>query len=427
MTLRKEIIAIALPAIAANITTPLLGLIDVAITGHIGAAEYIAAISVGGAMFNMLYWLFNFLRMGTTGFTAQAYGVGKGTDVILWRSLAVALCVGLFMLAFQHVLSFAVINFIDADPTTFELTMKYYNILIWGAPAVMMTYAVSGWFLGMQDSRAQMWTAIAVNVINIIVSLGLVYGLGWKIEGVATGTLLAQWCGLAVALAIVAFKYRPKMVAFRQVLNIKELLSYFRVNTDIFLRTACLIAVTLWFTHVGALAGANTLAANAILLQLFLFFSFFMDGFAFSGEALAGKFAGKSDVAKIKALVRALMRIGLVGAVTFALVYFAFGDLIINLLTNQQEVRYFACRYLPWAAIVPLCGFMAFVWDGIFVGLVKTRSMLLSMAISMIVFGVIWYISQAMQNDGLWLAFNCYLLTRGVVLAIIFRRINRRK
>lgn len=425
---RSEILAIAVPAIVSNITTPLLGIVDVAVTGHIGAALYIGAIAVGGAMFNMLYWLFNFLRMGTTGFTAQAYGTGdtSHTSLIFYRSLIVGLIIGIAILLLSRPIGSLVLGFMDADGPTRDLALRYFSICIWGAPAVLMTYSMSGWFLGMQDSRAQMWMAIVTNVVNIAVSISLVFGFGWKIEGVATGTLTAQWIGLLAGAVMLVSKYRPAMPPLAKVFELYPLLRFFRVNGDIFLRTACLVAVTLWFTHAGAMAGTDILAANALLMQLFMLFSFFMDGFAFAGEALSGKYAGRTDMDSLDSLARSLLRTGLVSALVFSLVYFIAGEQIMGLLAEDPGVVDTARRYLPWAVAVPLCGFLAFVWDGIFVGLVRTRSMLVSMAIALAVFFLTYYIFRTpMGNDGLWLAFDAYLIVRGAVLWLDFRHWRR--
>lgn len=422
---RREILAIAVPAIISNITTPILSLVDVAVTGHIGDAVYIAAIALGGTAFNTLYWLFNFLRMGTTGLTAQTYGSSGGqrgaTDVILFRSLAVGLFTGLFLLAMCGPWKTAIIAFMDADDATLAPALQYVDILVWGAPAVMLTYALSGWFLGMQDSKAQMWMALVTNVANIAISPLLVFGFGWGIVGVAVGTLLAQWLGLAVGLVMAWHKYRPRFPGFAPVLELRPLLRFFRVNTDIFLRTACLVAVTLWFTHAGAQQGTDVLAANALLLQLFMLFSYFMDGFAFAGEALAGKYAGASDTASLRSLIRSLMSVGFSFALFFGVTYAVFGEDIMHLLADSRDVVATASDYVLFAAAVPLCGFMAFVWDGIYVGLVRTRAMLASMTVAAIVFFAVWLIFRhSLGNNALWLAFNAYLLTRSIVQTLLY-------
>lgn len=423
---RREILAIAIPAIVSNITTPVLSLVDVAVTGHIGDAVYIAAIALGGTVFNTLYWLFNFLRMGTTGLTAQAYGRSGAdshdTSVILFRSLAVALAVGIALLALSYPVGHSLLRFMDADDATLMLACSYFDILIWGAPAVMLTYALSGWFLGMQDSKAQMWMAIITNVMNIILSPVLVFVFGLGIAGVATGTLVSQWTGLAVGALIARYKFRPVMPALRKILAIRDLLGFFRINTDIFIRTACLVAVTLWFTHAGALQGADILAANALLLQLFMLFSYFMDGFAFAGEALAGKYAGKSDTASLGSLIRSLMTIGVTFAVVFSAVYAISGIRLLDLLAEDKSVVDTAKEYIGFAVAVPLCGFTAFIWDGIFVGLVRTRAMLASMAGAIAAFFAIYFATRdLLGNNALWIAFNTYLLLRGVLEYLIYR------
>lgn len=424
MSRRREILAIALPAIVSNITTPLLSLVDVAITGHIGDAVYIGAIALGGTVFNTLYWLFNFLRMGTTGLTAQAFGAADShaRRTILYRSLAVGAMVGLLLVALCRPLGGTLIGFMDADDATGAMAVRYFDICIWGAPAVMLTYALSGWFLGMQDSRAQMWMAITANVVNIAVSPVLVFGLGWGIAGVATGTLTAQWTGLLIGAAMAWRRYRPALPPWRDIIDAAALLKFFRINTDIFLRTACLVAVTLWFTHAGALQGTDILAANALLLQLFMLFSYFMDGFAFAGEALAGKYAGRADTTSLLGLVRALLRIGVAFALVFAVVYAFGGDLIMTLLADDKTVVSLAREYLPFAVAVPLCGFAAFIWDGVFVGLVRTRAMLMAMAVALVVFFALYFaLRGVMGNMALWTAFDAYLLTRGVVQHILFK------
>lgn len=423
---RREILAIAIPAIVTNITTPMLSLVDVAVTGHIGDAVYIGAIALGGTLFNTLYWLFNFLRMGTTGLTAQAYGAAgrdsRERDIILFRSLAVGLLVGLALLMLSPFTGNTVLSFMDSDDNTKRLAMQYFRILIWGAPAVMLTYGLSGWFLGMQDSRAQMWMAITTNVVNIAISPALVFGFGMNIAGVAIGTLVAQWTGLGVGAVIAWRRYRPRFPGLSAIFKADELLKFFRINTDIFLRTACLVAVTLWFTHAGALQGTDILAANALLLQLFMLFSYFMDGFAFAGEALAGKYAGLGDSRSLSSLIRSLMRIGLVFAVIFSILYFFVGEEVLRLLAEDVHVVETARSYVAFAALVPLCGFMAFVWDGIFVGLVRTRAMLLSMAGAIAVFFIIYFAAhRSAGNSALWAAFNAYLLMRGVLEYLFYR------
>lgn len=282
-------------------------------------------------------------------------------------------------------------------------------------------YVLSGWFLGMQNARAPMWMAVWTNVVNIAASLALVAGLGWRIEGVATGSLVAQWAGFGLGLMLLR-RYRPQRTGLRTLVAGPGIRRYFSINSDIFLRTLCLVAVTVWFTRSGARSGVLVLAANALLMQLFYLFSFFMDGFAYSAEALGGRFHGAGDTASLRSLIRALLRIGAALAVGVAVVYLAAGRLILDLLTDRPEVVGCAVHYLPWAAAVPLAGVWAFVWDGIFIGLTRTRAMLAAMAAAMLAFFLTWLATPALGNHGLWLSFCVYLLVRGVVEWTLYRR-----
>ncbi|MDE6928143.1 MAG: MATE family efflux transporter [Muribaculaceae bacterium] len=427
--INRKILAIALPAIASNITTPLLGMIDTAIVGHIGSAAYIGAIAVGSSMFSMLYWLFGFLRMGSSGLTAQSLGKGDHTacNALLYRALAVGLVVGLLMILFSGPLGRTALDFLDADPATRSLAARYFSLVIYGAPAVMCTFALSGWLLGMQNSRTIMWMAMITNVVNIAVSFTLVFGVGMRIEGVAIGTVCAQWIGVIYGLTAAMRIYRPRQPAWHEVLHIGHMLRFFKINTDIFLRTVCLVAVTVWFTRSGARLHVDILAANALLMQLFLFFSYFMDGFAYAGEALSGKYLGMRSYDMLHRTVKALMVWSAMLSVLFAMLYLGCGRLIISLLTDNSHVLSVAMEFLPWIVAVPLVGVLAFVFDGIFIGMTNTRSMLISMLVATaLFFGLYILLFPHLSNHGLWLAFIAYLFVRGIVLGVIYRRHSAR-
>ncbi len=422
--MNRKILALAIPSIIANITTPLLGLVDTAIVGHMGNAVYIGAIAVGGVMFNMLYWLFGFLRGGTSGLTAQAYGAGSRPEcaLVLYRSLTVAAGVGIAMILLQWPLGWLLQRFIDPDPATGSLAIRYFTILIYGAPAVLGTYALSGWFLGMQDSRMLMVTSIVINVVNIAVSLAFVYGLGWQIEGVACGTLVAQWTGFATGLWLLR-RYRVGRPDWRQTARGSELRRFFKVNADMMLRTACLIAVTVWFTKTGASQGAVILAVNTLLMQLFLLFSYMMDGFAFAGEALAGRYVGARDFASLHRCVRRLFVWGGIWAILFTALYFFGGEGFLGLLSSDSDVIAASRDYYLWAVSVPLAGFAAFAWDGVFIGATLTRQLLLSMAAAMAAFFILYFsLFNIMGNHALWLAFTVYLFLRGFIQTILYYR-----
>lgn len=436
--INKEILRLALPAIVSNITTPLLGLVDTAITGHMGGAVYVGAIAVGGTMFSLAYWALNFLRMGTSGLTSQAYGAElaaggeKGlTSLLLMRSLAVALCLAVLIIAAAPWLADVLLWFLDADSATTAMARRYFMIVVWGAPAVLGVYALSGWFLGMQDSRAPMWMALLTNVANIAVSLVLVYGFGYKIVGVACGTLVAQWLGFGLGLALSLGGYRVlrsmKGGDWRRVGEWRSLRRFFSLNADIFLRTLCLAMVTMWFTRAGASVSPTVLAANALLMQLFILFSYFMDGFAFAGEAMAGKYYGARQSDMVSATVRGIFVWGAVVAAVFTLAYGAGGRSILRLLTSEASVVEAASAYLPWVWAVPAAGVAAFVWDGIFIGLTRTRDMLLSMAVASGAYFIVYFaLHRVIGNHGLWLAFITYLALRGIIETVLFRRWCRR-
>lgn len=422
----REIVRLAWPAIATNVTTPLLSLADVAIVGHIGSAVYIGAIAVGGALFNMVYWLFGFLRMGTSGLTAQACGAGDDGMALrtLARSLAIALTAGIVIVACAGWVASIFIPLMDADDACSAPAQLYVVTAAFGAPAVLGTYTLSGWFLGMQSSKPIMWMALIANSANIVLSLVFVFVCHWSIQGVAAGTAIAQWISLIIGLLLLRRRLAPMVkTGWRRGLwawrAVKRL---FSVNADIFLRTLCLVTVTLWFTHAGAVNGVDILAANALLMQLFMLFSFFMDGFAFAGEAMAGRFYGAGDHNSLRITVKALLRIGVAISVVFTILYFFAGEAILGLLTNDLHVLATAGDYRLWAVTVPLAGFMAFVYDGIFIGMTLTRRMLASMAAATAVFfAVWWFLRPAMGNHALWLAFIAYLATRGAVQHILLR------
>lgn len=420
--LLRSIAALAAPAVVTNLTTPVLALCDVAIVGHMGSAVFIAAIAVGGTMFNMLYWLCGFLRMGSSGTTAQAYGAGdiEGAHAIGRRALLMALAMGLLFILFRHPLCDALMKLIDAQGATDTLASEYFLICIWGAPAVLATFVLTGWFLGMQNSRIPMWVSVFTVVFNVIVSLLLVFKFGLKIEGVAFGTLSAQWAGLIVALAACLKKYGMPRVPGRRLLDMKEISRFFRINSDIFLRTLCLVAVTMWFTRIGAMQGTVMLAVNTLLMQLFTIFSYMMDGVAFSAEALCGRFAGAGDNASLRRTVDGLMTLGFIMSVAFTLIYFIGGDEFLRLLSSDEKVVDTAKEFEGWAVSIPLLSVMAFIWDGIMIGLTRTRAMLLSMLIGAIVYFVLYFtLFPRLGNHGLWIAFLAYLFSRGTSLCFI--------
>ncbi len=412
--------ALAIPAIVANITTPLLSLVDIAIVGHLGSSVYVAAIAVGSAVFNMLYWLFGFLRFGTSGLTAQAFGANKDDDINLVgiRSVLIAALLGVALIVLQYplkIMAFAIMNPDDATRVVAEL---YYDIVIYGAPVVLMQYSLTGWFVGKQNTRVPMFVALFTNIVNIASSLLLVYVFNMGIEGVAYGTIIAQWSGCIAALRVALF-HRD---SWSRIWDIPALRRFFSVNADIFLRTLCLISVTVWFTRSGASQGTVILSVNALLMQLFTIFSYFMDGFAFAAEALCGKLFGAADHKGLRTAIRHFVGWGAVMALIFTAFYALFGNQIIAILTDDRTIRLAADAYHNWSVMIPVCGFLAFIADGIAIGLTRTRLMLRSMVLSTILFfGIYFLLSVKFENHALWIAFLSYLLGRGIILFVSLR------
>lgn len=423
----RAILKIALPAIITNITTPILAMADLAIVGRLGSATYIGAIAVGSNLFNMVYWLLGFLRAGTSGLTAQAVGAADSSrrDAHFYRGLFIGVGLGVLALVLSPLIATIFVPFMEADAATSALAEEYFLVVIWGAPAYLASLAVSGWLLGNQNSVATLKIAVFINLTNIFLSLVFVFLLGMKIEGVALGTATSQWLGCLYGLWIVRRRYAPRFTTLNAVFNGRELRRFFSLNFDIFLRTLCLVAVTLWFTRTGARLGPDILAANALLMQLFMLFSFFMDGFAYAGEAIAGKEWGAGRGASLRRLERDLMMWGVALSLLGVAVYFFCGEYIIGFLTDEADVRNASADYLYWAVTVPLFGFMAFIYDGIYIGISLTRRLLFSMLIAMGVFFLTYFLLRgALGNHALWLAFCLYLLTRGVCQFFFLRAVR---
>lgn len=426
--INKRILQIAVPSIISNITVPLLGLIDVTIVGHLGAAAYIGAIAVGGMLFNIIYWIFGFLRMGTSGMTSQAYGKHDLDEVarLLLRSVGVGLLIAIILVTLQYPIRKLAFTFIQTTEEVERLATLYFRICIWGAPAMLGLYGFAGWFIGMQNSRFPMYIAITQNIVNIAASLCFVYLFHMKVAGVAWGTLTAQYAGFLMALLLWRRYYGglKKHVAWHEVLKKEAMLRFFQVNRDIFLRTLCLVIVTLFFTSAGAAQGEIVLAVNTLLMQLFTLFSYIMDGFAYSGEALVGKYVGANNQLALYRTVRQLFIWGVGLSTGFTLLYFFGGKSFLGLLTNEISVIREAGNYFYWVLAIPLTGFAAFLWDGIFIGATATRQMFYSMLVASGSFFLVYYsLHEWMGNHALWLAFIVYLSLRGIMQAALSRKI----
>lgn len=437
----KEILRLAIPSIISNVTVPLLGLVDLAVVGHIGNETYISAIAVGSMIFNVIYWLLGFLRMGTSGMTSQAYGRQDAQEClnILIRTLMIGVGVGIVFVIAQRGIEWGMLRLMNTPKVSWHYVAIYFRIVIWGAPTMLGLYGLTGWFIGMQDTRTPMMVAVLQNVVNIVASLFFVFVLGWQISGVAAGTVIAQWAGFVVSLYAANKRIKSGKeeglnsdisnikflrTTFRRVLTMKgEWGEFFCVNKDIFLRTLCLVAVNFFFTSAGGKQGAMMLAVNTLLMTLFTLFSYMMDGFAYAGEALSGKYYGAGDKIGLHITVHRLFGFGFVMVLMFTTVYVFGGVDFLRLLTSDTAVVAAAQPYLLWAYLIPLAGMAAFVLDGVFIGLTETKGMLFSTAMAMVTFFAVYSLFCGdYGNNALWIAFLSFLGMRGVASILWARR-----
>ncbi|MBQ9638070.1 MAG: MATE family efflux transporter [Bacteroidales bacterium] len=438
-TLRREnrrILGLALPNIITNITVPLLGMVDMAIMGHLDAT-HIGAVSIGTSIFNLIYWNFGFLRMGTSGLTAQAYGARNLAEAaaVLVRSLTIALTVAASLLLLQRPIAHLSTLLLNGSDEVMQLALTYFYIRIWAAPATLGLYGLKGWFIGMQNSKLPMWIAIFINVVNIVMSLLLVVVWQKGIAGVALGTVMAQYSGLLVSLYF-AHRYYGRLlrrhIDLHRALRWDSMRQFFNLNLDIFLRTVCLSTVFTFITAASGKIGDNFLAIDALLLQFFTLFSYIMDGFAYAGESLVGRHIGAHNPTALQRCVRLLMVWGAGLTIVFTAAYALGGNAFLHLLSNDETLLQEAQTYLFWILIIPVCGCAAFLFDGIFVGATASRAMLVSMLVATAVFFGSYYGLKAALlpsygdnaqrwNNILFTAFMLYLALRGIMQAALLR------
>jgi len=437
--MNRRILNLALPNIITNITVPLLGMVDTAIMGHL-SQSHLGAIAIGTQIFNLIYWNFGFLRMGTSGFTAQAYGARRLDEAVrvFIRAITIALLIALVLIALQYPIAQLSRLIFNGSSQVIGLALAYFFVRIWAAPATLGLYAIKGWFIGMQNSKLPMWIAIFINIVNIVCSLLFVIVFNWDIRGVALGTVIAQYSGLAIGLFFVIFRYgkifrsRLSKDFVRQTLQWQQMKHFFRVNGDIFLRTVCLAAVFTFITSESGRISDNVLAIDALILQFFTLFSYIMDGFAYAGESLVGRYIGAHNRQSLVSTVRHLLAWGLALTLLFTVAYALFGNSIMRIFSNDNSLLLSAQPYLFWTLIIPVCGFAAFLFDGIFVGATASRTMRNSMFIATAAFFLIYYLipfilplyfdGDFARNNLLMSAFMVYLLARGIGQAAMLNK-----
>lgn len=424
----RRIWRLAAPVILSNLSVPMLGAVDTAVMGHLPDPAYLGGVAVGGLIFSYIYWGFGFLRMGTTGLAAQAFGAGDRAELraIFLRAALTALLVGLAVLALQTVIARVAFGLLEASAEVERLAGVYYGVRIWGAPAALLQYVVIGWLFGLQRMGAALALTVAVNMLNILLSLWFVIGLGWGIEGVALGTLIAEWGGALLGIALVAPRLARIGRGNARVLDRERLLRLLRVNGDIFVRTLCLVTAFAWFTAEGARLGDVVLAANAVLLTFQTFMAYGLDGFAHATETLVGSALGARDRRAYRSAVLISTRWAALVALACTLAYLAAGGAIIRTLTGLEEVRATAAAFLPWAIVSPLVSVWSFQLDGIFIGATRTAEMRNGMLLSLAGFLALAAILVPLwDNHGLWLAFVLFMALRAATLGIWLPRIIR--
>lgn len=427
--MNRRILRLAIPNIISNITIPLLGMIDIAIAGRLGSDAAIGAIAIGATIFGFIYWNCGFIRMGTSGLTAQAFGARNLRECadLLVRAMVVALFLAAIILIFQCPIAKVCFRFMDGSDAVMEFAREYFFARIWAAPATISLYAIHGWFIGMQNSKAPMIVAILMNIVNIVFSLWFVYGFGMGVAGIAWGTVVTQYGGALFSWIIWIVYYRRflKYVDWKDSLRLRPMLRFFNVNKDIFLRTACNVAVYSFFTVASTGYGDTLLATNSILIQLFTFFSYMQDGFAYAAEALTGRFTGARNFPALKQCIRYMFWWSFGIALLYVLVYVFFWRQILTVFTDSQAILETARQYIVWIVIVPLAGFAPFLMDGIMIGATRTKVLRNSMFLATLVFFALYYsLVGQLGNDALWFAFVVFITSRGILQWLMTDRLR---
>lgn len=442
--LNREILRLSIPSILANITVPLVGMVDTAVAGHLTSvgtasnASYIGSIAVGAMMLNLLYWMVGFLRTSTGGLTAQAYGARDMHECarVFGRALGLAMLIAVLILIIQWPFGKLALAVTRPSAEVSDLAFRYFLIRIWAAPATVGLFAFRGWFVGMQDSMSSMFTDLIINVVNIISSLVLSFGIGtWKglgFDGIALGTVVAQFSGLLYATLVALFKYgRPVFGGLRlsECFRRSELRGFMSMNVDFIIRSICFTVIYMGETMIAARFGDIYLACNAILMNLLMIFSYFTDGFAYAGEALTGRFIGARDKDMLVRSVKYVFMWSMALGVLFVGIYAVSGMPLLGLMTSDPAVVECCRQYLPWLMLMPPLGCAAFAWDGIYMGATASKGIRDSMLVAMIAFLGVWFGgSQLLHPQGamclhlLMAAYFTHLLARTVLMSAAYRK-----
>lgn len=427
--MNRAILRLALPNIVSNVTIPLLGMIDIAIAGRIGDDTTIGAFAVGTAIFNFIYWNFAFLRMGTSGLAAQAYGADDKRECagILGRSLIVAFGIALLLLIFNRPIGRLAMKIMSGSEGVMALATDYFYVRIWAAPAAIGIFSLHGWLTGMQDATTPMVVSIINNLVNVGCSLWFVFGMDMGVVGIAWGTVVAQYASLIITLVIIAIRYKEyiRELSLRACLHIEPLMRFFRINSDAFLRTLCVCVVYTCFTAFSARFGDTILATNELLMNLFMLFSYMLDGFCYAAESLTGRFIGERNREALRKCIRLLAVWCAAVAAIYIVAYIFWWEPIISLFTSSPTIMACAEEYIWWIVMVPLVGFIPFLIDGILIGATKTRIMRNTTFWALVAFFALFFaLRSLLGNRALWLAFIGFIVVRFVLMLVATKGMN---
>ena len=417
----RRVLAIAVPIMLSNVTQPLIGVVDTAVLGQLPEAYYIGGIAVGALVFSFLYWGFGFLRMGTGGLTAQAFGAGDEAEVraVFGRAVLIAVAAGLLLIALSPLIERHAFPLIGGSQAVEEQARAYFRIRIWAAPFALVNFCLLGWFIGQGRARVAFFLQLLLNVTNMVLDVVFVLGLGMTAEGVGLGTFIAETVAACAGLWIVVRDTGGVRLLFdrARILDAERLHRTIAVNADIMVRTVCIITAMAWFTMRGARMGDVAVAANAVLLNLFEVAAYLIDGFAYAGEALVGQAIGGRDRARYRAALRVSSLWAMVVGAVLSFLMFLLGPFAIDLMSVNADVREAARHYLPWAAVTPILGAACFQLDGIFVGATRTADMRNMMLLSFAAYLAAWWMLEPLWgNHGLWAALSVFFVARAITL-----------
>jgi MATE family multidrug resistance protein len=429
----KQLFILALPMILSNITAPLLGLVDTAVIGHLDYAYYLGGSTVGAMIITAITWLCGFLRMSTTGLSAQAFGKNdsKLNCLILLRGIIVAFTIGLFVILFQTFYLDLALSLAGGSEQVQFYAREYSAIRVWGLPAALANLVILGWLLGNHKAKVVLWLVIVTNLINLLLDLVFVMGFSWQVKGVALATLIAEYSGLLIGLVLVYHHFKDKFIvafsSYRQVLNAvierTALLSYFKLNRDILIRTLCLEVCFIFMTFQGARLGDDVVAANAILMNFLLLISFGLDGIANAAEVMVGKAKGENNQKSMFLNVNIALFWTGIFAVAYSLVFYFAGHYFIESISSIPAVVDYALQHIGWIIALPVLACWCYLYDGVYVGLMQASIMRNSMLIATFgCFFPMWWLLRDYGNHGLWAAFSVFMLARGVTLAWHYQR-----